>query len=170
MPVILFLHHFVRLPTIYLHYNFLESFFETLLTLSSYIFFNNTFTPDYLKSHTAYYLMLLYITIMLKPLIPLIADVWEHDFNEIEHLLLVHGDYGNHHLQKEIADSTSNDDHHKNTDILRSEDKVQLHVLVDSFNPDFNTSITETNFALLRSCILPSVVISQEGPPPKFAL
>lgn len=101
---------------------------------------------------------------------PLIADVWEHDFNEIAHLSTVHAKYGSHHLQKEVADNTSSDGRNKNSNSLKAEDQVQLHVLVEKCFTSINNSITESYFARLINCMLPSVIIFKEGPPPKFLL
>lgn len=108
---------------------------------------------------------------MLKPLTPVIADIWAHDFNEMEHLSLVHAKYGSHHLQKEVADSSDNDDQNKKaTNTLRSEDKVQCHILTERFNPQFNLCLDVVNFPILRNCNFSSIVIIPEGPPPKFSI
>ncbi len=64
--------------------------------------------------------MLLYITVMFKPLIPITSDAWDHQFNEIEHISIVHAKYGSHHLQKEVAD-TEKDNHQKDQNNSKSE-------------------------------------------------
>ncbi len=140
--------------------------FNTLVVnaFEEYLFYISTT----LKSTTAYYLMLLYLSVMFKPLIPIITDAWEHEFNEIEHLSLVHEKYGSHHVEKELADNSHDDDHDKNPNTLKSEDQVPIHVLADEYK---NTSISEAfdkHFALLTYSILLFIFIAWEGPPPKF--
>ncbi len=112
--------------------------------------------------------MLLYLSVMFKPLIPIISDAWEHEFNEIEHLSLVHEKYGSHHLQKELGASSTNDEHDKNSNTLRSEDQVAFHVLADEYNSHKNSAAFDKHFDLLKYFKLPSVFIAREGPPPKF--
>ncbi len=104
---------------------------------------------------------------MLKPLIPIITDAWEHAFNEIEHLDLVHEKFGSHHLQKELADNSHDDDHDKNPNTLKTEDQVPFHILADE---DKTTSIDafDAHFALRTYSELPFIFIAREGPPPKF--
>ncbi len=45
---------------------------------------------------------------MLKPLLPFVNDWWQHEFNETEHVSLIHAKYGSHHLQAELAETNSN--------------------------------------------------------------
>ena len=47
----------------------------------------------------AYFLMLFYMVIMLKPLIPVICDAWSHIFAEAEHIATIHAKYGSNHLE-----------------------------------------------------------------------
>ena len=75
-----------------------------------------------MKSPIAYYLMLLYVTAMLKPLLPIADDWWSHEFNEIEHISLIHAKYRNHHLQKEVADTTSDSENRKDQNASNQED------------------------------------------------
>ena len=119
-------------------------------------------------STVAYYLILLYVTVMLKPFIPVIADIWEHDYNEMEHITLVHAKYGRNHVQKEVAESSANDDQNKTNNILSSEDQVPSHILADGFNPEFSVRSGAIKFFPLRNCNFSSVIIIQKGPPPKF--
>jgi hypothetical protein len=120
------------------------------------------------KSTIAYYLMLLYITVMLKPLIPIVGDWWQHEFNEMEHLSHVHAIYGNHHLQNEIADTGSDNDHSKSQSVLNSEDQVAFHLLVAEYKNEPHSIIADKQFATLNYLKPSSVLISPEGPPPRF--
>ncbi|MGI8581157.1 MAG: hypothetical protein ACR2KX_03140, partial [Chitinophagaceae bacterium] len=112
-------------------------------------------------------LMLLYLSVMFKPLIPIITDALEHEFNEIEHLSLVHEKYGSHHVEKELAES-SHDDHDKNSNTLKSEDQVPFHVLVEEYKSPASSTTFDKQFMLIKHSMLLSVSISREGPPPKF--
>ena len=61
-----------------------------------------------MKFAIAYYLLLIYATVILKPLIPVVEDVLIHCFAEAYHVATVHAKYGNNHLEKELANT--NDD------------------------------------------------------------
>lgn len=112
--------------------------------------------------------MLLYITVMVKPLMPIVSDWWQHEFNEMEHMTHVHSVYGSHHLQHEIANTSSDNDHCKNQNTLKSEDQVAFHVLTDEYKTDYNSTLFGKQFHLLKFLNLPSVFISKKGHPPKF--
>ncbi|MEO7529881.1 MAG: hypothetical protein ABIS69_00675 [Sediminibacterium sp.] len=119
-----------------------------------------------MRSPAAYYLMLLYLSVMFKPLIPIISDVWEHEFNEVAHLSLVHEKYGSHHLEKELADNGHND-HAKDSNTLKSEDQVPFHFFTDEYKNTFFSDAFDKHFSLLSCSKLPVISIAREGPPPK---
>ena len=112
--------------------------------------------------------MLLYITVMFKPLIPIFNDFWSHEFDEIEHISTVHAKYGSHHLQKEVAD-TNADNNQKGTNSLKAEDQVSFHETVKPYKLDFTISLPDKEFFHFEVLKLISIFIHKEGPPPKFS-
>ena len=52
---------------------------------------------------TAYYLLLIYTTVILKPLIPVAEDALFHCFAEAYHVATVHAVEGKDHVEKEMA-------------------------------------------------------------------
>lgn len=121
-----------------------------------------------MRHTTAYYLMLLYITVMIKPLIPFIQDEWSHEFHEIEHISIVHAKYGSHHLEKELTDADSNNDKSKSQNTVKSEDRVPLHVLTQANNFDPLVNNSSIQYRSFKLCNLPLISIVNLGPPPKF--
>ena len=81
-----------------------------------------------MKSDIAYYLLLLYITVIVHPLLPIVHDGWEHEFNETEHLSHVRSYNGIDHLEKELKNTNSEGATNKNQNSLRAEDQVSFHV------------------------------------------
>ena len=64
----------------------------------------------------AYYLLLVYLTVIFKPLLPIVSDAYAHIFEEAIHLATVHAKYGNNHLNKDLAhDSDTSNASQKNT-------------------------------------------------------
>lgn len=111
--------------------------------------------------------MLLYITVMFKPLLPIFNDLWSHEFDEIEHISTVHAKYGSDHLQKEVAD-TNSDNNQKGQNSLKAEDQVPFHEAIKECKLTFEISLIDKEFSHFRFHKLLTVFISREGPPPKF--
>lgn len=120
-----------------------------------------------MKSPTAYYLLLLYATIMFKPLIPALSDAWEHAFHEMEHKSLVHATFGSQHLQQEMAESNAASDNGKCSNSLKPGDEVPFHVPVNGYANNQAPKIFIPLSDYLKPVKLSAVFISREGPPPK---
>ena len=103
---------------------------------------------------------------MFKPLLPVVCDVWSHEFNEIEHVSKVHAKYGANHLQKDLSNESSEN---KNQSSLKSEDQVAFHVFENEIVLDFNLTLNGPNFFLLPYTKLYAVFLSKHIPPPKFS-
>ncbi|MEO6329696.1 MAG: hypothetical protein ABIO55_12220 [Ginsengibacter sp.] len=122
-----------------------------------------------MKSPTAYYLLLLYVTLILKPLMPFVIDEWDHQFNEIEHVSIVHARYGSHHLEKELANSTADNNKNKDQNTTKTEDSIPFHLLAKVCKYDLVIDKSATQYFSLTLNKLPSVCISSQGQPPKFS-
>ena len=93
-----------------------------------------------MRSSIAYYFMLLYLTVMLKPLAPFIIDTLEHTFAETEHIATVHAIYGEHHVENLSAD------------IAAENEKIKSHhTLTEKCNVPFHISVTENEIAFLSN-------------------
>ncbi len=119
----------------------------------------------------AYYLMLLYVTFMLKPLIPVISDVLSHSFEEAYHVSTVHAKYGANHLETELANSASSDnDNSKNQNTTKQQEEttvVHLCTEVDTYDFSLN-SINKIYYPFVNNN-LTEIFISKHSPPPKFS-
>ncbi|MGI8951381.1 MAG: hypothetical protein ACR2FN_07325 [Chitinophagaceae bacterium] len=119
-----------------------------------------------MKFAAAYYVMLLYVSVMFKPLIPIAIDAWSHTFAEAEHINEVHLKYGNDHLEKELADTNSGENN-KDQNTVKSEDAAPVHISVAQFTYDFSLiTINKQYFSLLLHH-LPFIFILKHTPPPK---
>lgn len=105
---------------------------------------------------------------MFKPLIPILSDLWDHEFNEIEHISIVHAKYGSHHLQKEVADSDA-DSNQKGQTSLKSDDQVPFHISISKYCCCYNNAVADKQFSQFKLLNFPAVCISKQGPPPKFS-
>lgn len=112
--------------------------------------------------------MLLYITVMFKPLIPIISDAYSHTFNEMAHIATVHAKYGSNHLAAELAD-TGRDDKSKNQNTTKSLNEVPVHVLVNNCSSVSLLNNININYCYLILHNISKVYIFCQCPPPKFS-
>ncbi len=121
-----------------------------------------------MRAAIAYYMILLYFTVMFKPLIPIVKDKLSHTFAEAIHLATVHAVYGANHLQKEVDQSSSDNanDKHQNSN---NEDQAQVHVATNECKFQFvSTLARETYCSPIHQSIITGF-ISKHSPPPKFS-
>jgi DNA repair photolyase len=121
-----------------------------------------------MRAAIAYYMGILYFTVMFKPLIPIVKDKLSHTFAEAIHLATVHAVYGANHLQKEVDQSSSDNanDKHQNSN---NEDQAQVHVSTNECKFDFwNAMMCKNHFTGILIGII-SGFISKHSPPPKFS-
>lgn len=112
--------------------------------------------------------MLLYVSVMFKPLTPIITDELSHMFSEAEHIATIHAKYGSHHLEKELA-ASSTDNGNKNQSTVTSEEQVLIHLASGEIKYDFNLNIALQDYPSCKPFTLTSVFISKAGPPPKVS-
>ena len=118
---------------------------------------------------TAYYLMLIYIAVMFKPLIPVLNDAYAHAFAQAIHEATVHARYGDNHLQKDLA-AGADAENSKNQKACNPEDQYPVHVTTNTSDNQLHVERISSNYVLYRSSLIPPVFLSTIAPPPKFFL
>ena|SRR3569833_515250 len=122
-----------------------------------------------MRFSTAYYLLLLYLTVMLKPLMPLMCDAWDHAFAEANHIATIHARYGANHAEKAVATGEQNDTN-KNQNTTKTNETVPVHVAGEE--PAGHIAVLEMTvpYPVLTSSIPPMIVPATPGQPPKYVL
>ena len=92
-----------------------------------------------------------------------------HEFNGLEHISSVHAKYGNDHLQKELADSSSDKEGTKKQNSLKSAEDVSFHLPQSANCSLFQVANADVEFLVANSAKLPFVFILNQFPPPKFS-
>lgn len=116
----------------------------------------------------AYYLMLLYVTVMFKPLVPIVSNAISHTFYEAIHIATVHAIFGSNHLEKELCDTADNANS-KPQNSINTEDQVPLYVSTNEYVFDCYFNKTDKDYFYLKLCSLTPGFISKNFPPPKFS-
>lgn len=103
---------------------------------------------------------------MLRPLLPMANDWWQHEFNNVEHLACVHAVYGSNHLQKETA---NNADKAKKQTGVKGQSDNSFHI------PTYHViKCAPTAIYIFKKQVgiyifqLPFSTLSNIAPPPKF--
>ncbi len=109
------------------------------------------------------------MTVMLKPLLPIVSDFWSHEFNGLEHISLVHAKYGNEHLQKELAENSAGNESNKSQNTVKFEDQVSFHLAQQVIKYDFLFRTNDIQYAHFYLGKLLFIPLSNQGPPPKFS-
>ena len=113
----------------------------------------------------AYYLVLLYATVMFKPLIPIVNDTLSHIFSEAIHIATVHAIYGSNHLEKEL--SKEEKDSNKNQSTINSAETSFAHIIAGEVEYKFIQCMPLNNYPASKPSTLNIITLSQAGPPPK---
>lgn len=114
---------------------------------------------------TAYYLMLLYMAVMFKPVIPVIMDAYDHAFHESIHLATIHEKYGSHHLDKALADAGSDNENNKSQKGTTNE--VPVHITADNVSCYFSIPGLRKQYNLFTYFRLSAISLSRLSPPPR---
>lgn len=110
--------------------------------------------------------MLLYITVMLQPLLPIVSDWYGHEFNPIQHQIQVHMVYGKNHLYKDVAESNSaNSQTNKHTSAKTSE-SAPVHIPVKNVFIIPQSSPDKQKFATI-TCKVCTVPLNKPFNPPR---
>ncbi len=120
-----------------------------------------------MKVTVAYYLILLYVTVMLKPMLPIVSDTLSHTFYEAIHIATVHAIFGSNHLEKELSDTAPDNagSKHQNVNL---EDQVPFHVSVDTSHDGLTFNVADQFYSSLRLYKPKPGFILRNFPPPKF--
>lgn len=113
--------------------------------------------------------MLLYVTVMFKPLIPIVSDALSHTFSEAIHIQTVHALYGSNHLEKELSNTASDNANNKSQKSINTEDQVNVHVSANECLYNFSVDRTDNPFSFLKLFKLKAGFILKQSPPPKFS-
>lgn len=118
-----------------------------------------------MKFTAAYYLLLIYISVIIRPLVPVMTDAAEHFFQGAHHIATVHAKYGEHHVQITIANDEKQSKQTPGT--LSQDETVQLHIPVNEYYFSFSVLDEMINYPRHFNAGVNSGYLSLHAPPPK---
>ena len=78
------------------------------------------------------FVLVFYVLLMFKPVMPLLADMFAHTFNEQQHILLVHEVNGKFHIHQELGNASHQSDNEKSNEV-KVEVEEYMNVLPEIF-------------------------------------
>lgn len=123
-----------------------------------------------MKFAVAYYLLLIYATVILKPIIPLAEDSLSHCFAEAYHVATVHAIYGNNHVDVALADDAKDDTNNKNQTTSKTGEQDTVHISIKEQTPAFVVKIQPEKIFVYTSDKPCTIFLLKNVPPPKFLI
>lgn len=121
-----------------------------------------------MKFAIAYYLLLIYLTVMLQPLIPIAEDALSHCFAEAYHVATIHAKYGNNHVEIALANDAKDDNSKNQTNIKAGEQTLLYLPVNEELLQNFIKDQPEKTFFYYPDKLC-EIFISKHIPPPKFS-
>lgn len=116
---------------------------------------------------TAYYLLLLYLAVMFRPLLPLIGDAYAHAFDESMHISTVHAKYGSNHLEKSLAKESASDNRGENQQNTPSDGQAFVHISAEHLLFICSFTCVTGQYKLYNHSRIPDTFPVKFSPPPR---
>ncbi len=121
-----------------------------------------------MKYPAAYYLMLLYLTVIFRAVIPVVSDFISHNFEDAEHIATVHMLYGNDHVEKAMAESGKDTDGSKPQNTSKTESQITVHFAATNSFDAHAPGLIYTYLYTVANLEKPAdIYLSTIAPPPK---
>jgi len=115
---------------------------------------------------TAYYFLLLYAMVILKPVIPVAEDALFHCFALAYHVATVHAIEGKDHVEKEMAASSTDDASTKKQQADKAEQTIHETTTEYALTP-LTPYLSVCNYPLIKESIR-NIYIDFINPPPRI--
>ena len=84
-----------------------------------------------MKKGITYLFLIVYTTVMLKPLAPYVSDVVAHIFWKYEHISTVHFEHGKYHTHYESLEAAAKRDPVPNSNLSKNVESVPDHIFCE---------------------------------------
>lgn len=118
-----------------------------------------------MRANIAYYLFILYLAAMFKPVLPLIQDGLAHSLWKMEHIATVHHHQGENHLDDELQ-KEGNKNESSSTGGVKSFETVSAHILTANTEPYLFIRIFKNHYPS-KLLFLKDPTSELNTPPPK---
>lgn len=116
---------------------------------------------------SAYYLLLFYLTILIRPIVPILENFLDHEFSETIHVSTIHARFGSNHLEVQLAAKSSENRQDKENNTLGYEMYNSLYTFKKESFFSFSIYQTINNFPLLKCQSIDLIFLAVKKHPPK---
>jgi len=88
-----------------------------------------------MKKLILHIVLLSYMVVMLKPVLPYVSDLVNHVFFYTQHMATVHYENGKYHVHKEIVDNTKKETSQKEIPTAKKENTTTDHISIQQKEP-----------------------------------
>ena len=115
----------------------------------------------------SYFLLCIYATIMIKPIMPTIVDVFAHIFNYSEHMATVHFENGKYHVHYDYIEAAKNNTQEDSTtnSLVKKVFLTHEHTIATTLIPLFFQE-NSSCFQLHNTPTLLNILFQQDLRPP----
>jgi hypothetical protein len=118
-----------------------------------------------MKKVLSYMLLVVYTTLLVKPVLPFIIDTASHIFNYSEHKATVHSENGKYHVHYELQQNEKKSNPQKESGIVKK-DVSENEYIINNEVYNHSILISKAPFAIL-TCYPLSAPLNNNYPPPK---
>jgi hypothetical protein len=119
-----------------------------------------------MRKTIAYYLLLIYLSAIISPTMPLLVDVVAHNFNQAVHISTIHMVYGKNHVDSEIAVEAAKNKNDNHESSIKSQTPITLHLLQRNVQFSFESISYNAYSTLFQVNKLPFWFPVHTTPPP----
>lgn len=117
----------------------------------------------------AYYLLLLYSTVILRSIIPLASDALAHTFENAYHIATVHAKYGANHLETELAKNSADDNENKNQQNNKWQQEISFHISANEMENNLFINFCTTAYCCYLNPHFKNAFMQRHFPPPNIS-
>jgi len=119
-----------------------------------------------MKKALSYLLLVSYLVVLVKPVLPYVSDFMAHAFWKYKHIATVHKEDGKTHIHFELKQAAKEDGNNKNAPVSKTETQVSPHIIaIVGYN--FGLADMAYNHFPLNVFYVPSLALACNYPPPK---
>jgi hypothetical protein len=106
--------------------------------------------------------------VMVKPVLPFVADFIGHAFFKAHHMATVHIENGKLHVHKEVIKNVKEETSDKNTSTHKKDTQQNEHIVVNTITNFCSTIINERMYNLMCTPDVPTGNHQCNYPPPRI--
>ncbi len=120
-----------------------------------------------MKKIALYIMLFSYAVIIIKPVVPYVADAVAHVFYYSQHMATIHYENGKLHVHKEVIDQNKQSQKQAETPASKKDNSITDHINITDKNT-VNTVVNSSEYSLSLAASIPKQYLQGDFPPPRI--